>query len=48
MPAFILLGADVTITDHIPVEDNPVYITMKKIDLKMNSAYETINISEKS
>ena len=48
MLAFILLGADVTVTDHIPVEDNPVYITMKKIDLKKNSAYETINISEKS
>ena len=32
-------------TDHIPVEDNPVYITMKKIDMNKNSAYETINIS---
>ena len=34
-------------TDHIPVEDNPVYITMKKIDMNQNSAYETINISER-
>ena len=34
-----------TTTDHIPVEDNPVYITMKKIDMNQNSAYETINIS---
>ena len=32
-------------TDHIPVEDNPVYITMKKIDMNKNSAYETISIS---
>ena len=30
------------VTDHIPVDDNPVYITMKKIDLKRNTAYETI------
>ena len=35
-------GTDVT--DHIPVDDNPVYITMKKIDLKRNTAYETITI----
>ena len=34
-------------TDHIPVDDNPVYITMKKIDLKRNTAYETITISGK-
>ena len=27
----------VTVTDHIPVDDNPVYITMKKIDLKRNT-----------
>ena len=33
--------------DHIPVEDNPVYITMKKIDLKNNSAYETIIVSRR-
>ena len=38
-------GADVT--DHIPVDDNPVYITMKKIDLKRNTAYEIITISGK-
>ena len=28
------------VTDHIPVDDNPVYITMKKIDMNKNSAYE--------
>ena len=28
----LFTGADVT--DHIPVDDNPVYITMKKIDLR--------------
>ena len=38
-------GADVT--DHIPVDDNPVYITMKKIDLNKNSAYEAVTISGK-
>ena len=42
---FIFTGADVT--DHIPVDDNPVYITMKKIDLKRNAAYEAITISGK-
>ena len=31
----------------IPVDDNPVYITMKKIDLKRNTVYETITISGK-
>ena len=42
---FTFTGAEVT--DHIPVDDNPVYITMKKIDLKRNIAYETITITEK-
>ena len=32
------------VTDHIPVEDNPVYITMKKIDMNKNSAYETVEL----
>ena len=31
-------------TDHIPVEDNPVYITMKTIHLKQNSAYEAVDL----
>ena len=35
------------VINHIPVEDNPVYITMKKIDLKKNSAYEIIIVSER-
>ena len=33
-------------TDHIPVNDNPVYITMKRIDVKKNITYETVTISE--
>ena len=33
----------VTVTDHIPVDDNPVYITMKKIDMNKNSAYEVVH-----
>ena len=35
-------------TDHIPVNDNPVYITMKKIDVKKNIVYETVTILETS
>ena len=35
-------------TDHIPVNDNPVYITMKRIDVKKNIAYETVTIPEMS
>ena len=34
----------VTVTDHIPVDDNPVYITMKKIDMNKNSAYEVVQL----
>ena len=34
----------VTVTDHIPVDDNPVYITMKKIDMNKNSAYEVVHL----
>ena len=36
--------AGVTVTDHIPVDDNPVYITMKKIDMNKNSVYEMVNL----
>ena len=32
----------VTVTDHIPVDDNPVYIAMKKIDMNKNTAYEVV------
>ena len=35
---------DVTVTDHIPVDDNPVYATMKKIDMNKNSAYEIVHL----
>ena len=34
----------VTVTDHIPVDDNPVYITMKKINMNKNSAYEVVHL----
>ena len=34
----------VTVTDHIAVDDNPVYITMKKIDMNKNSAYEVVHL----
>ena len=44
-PGLFILEPDVT--DHIPVEDNAVYITMKKIDLQKNSAYETIIVSRR-
>ena len=33
----------IDVTDHVPVDDNPAYITMKKIALNKNSAYETVN-----
>ena len=32
------------VTDHIPVDDNPVYITMKKINMNKNSAYEVVHL----
>ena len=35
-----------TVTDHIPVGDNPVYITMKKIDMNRNSAYEMVHLGD--
>ena len=36
-------GTDVT--DHVPVDDNPAYITMKRITLNKNSAYETVTVA---
>ena len=33
-----------TVTDHIPVDNNPVYVTMKKIDMNKNSAYEVVHL----
>ena len=44
---FIYSHVGVTVTDHIPVDDNPVYITMKRIDMNKNSAYETVNLETK-
>ena len=41
---FWFLGADNT--DHIPVDDNVAYMTVQKIHLNYNSAYETILIKE--
>ena len=29
------------VIDHVPVDDNPAYITMKRITLNKNTAYET-------
>ena len=40
----IFVNADVI--DHVPVDDNPAYITlMKKITLNKNSAYETVTVA---
>ena len=33
-------GSDAT--DHILVDDNPAYMTMKRIHMNKNSAYETV------
>ena len=33
------------VTDHVPVDDNPAYITMKRITLNKNSAYETVTVA---
>ena len=37
----------VTVTDHIPVDDNPVYITMKRIHMNKNTAYEVVHLKTK-
>ena len=42
----ILIEPD-DLTDHIPVEDNPVYVAMKRIDLMKNSAYETVIVAKR-
>ena len=41
---YTLAFPGVDVTDHIPVDNNPVYITMKKIDMKKNSAYEVVHL----
>ena len=35
---------DLTVTEPIPVDDNPVYITMKRIHMNKNSAYDVVHI----
>ena len=37
-------GSDVT--DHVPVDDNPAYMTTKGIHMNTNTAYDTVNYSE--
>ena len=41
---YIYTFPGVTVTDHIAVDDNPVYITVKKIDMNKNSAYEVVHL----
>ena len=38
---FFALG----VIDHVPVDDNPAYITMKRITLNKNTAYETVTVA---
>ena len=33
------------VIDHVPVDDNPAYITMKGITLNKNTAYETVTVA---
>ena len=33
------------VIDHVPVDDNPAYITMKRITLNKNTAYETTTVA---
>ena len=40
---YIYINFPDDVTDHIPVDDNPVYVTMKKIDMNKNSAYEMVH-----
>lgn len=41
-----IFHADVhdTTTEHIPVDNNPVYITMKEIHMNKNCAYEMVDV----
>ena len=34
------------VIDHVPVDDNPAYITMKRITLNKNTAYETVDVKD--
>ena len=40
---FNAVGGAVGVIDHVPVDDNPAYITMKRITVNKNTAYETVN-----
>ena len=40
-----ILYSGTDIIDNVPVDDNPAYITMKRITLNKNTAYETVNIT---
>ena len=39
-----MLSLAAGVTDHIPVDDNTAYMMVKRIHLKKNRAYETVNI----
>ena len=41
----ILFSGFIDVIDHVPVDDNPAYITMKRITLNKNSAYETVTVA---
>ena len=41
---FLKVNTGAAVIDHVPVDDNPAYITMKGITLNENSAYETVNV----
>ena len=43
---FNAVGGATGVIDHVPVDDNPAYITMKRITLNKNTAYETVNKNE--
>ena len=47
MYSFSTITIEPDLTDHIPVEDNPVYVAMKRIDLMKNSAYETVIVAKR-
>ena len=40
------IGGATGVIDHVPVDDNPAYITMKRITLNKNTAYETVNMKD--
>ena len=43
---FSAVGGATGVIDHVPVDDNAAYVTMKRITLNKNTAYETVNINE--